>query len=356
VALTAGDAPTHRTRYRASLFVVVALVIVIGMSACGGSKGSKTPLASTATSLAINGGDLAPLQGSSPTVAPQSTAVASTPAPARAAPPCAQARPHAAGNSDVTLDSGRHYILRVPPAYDGAHELPLVINLHGAGSNGAQQAFYSGFLKKADNEGFITLTPDATGAGHAWNFLALPSVDDDVAFIATALDRTEADLCVNAARVYSTGISSGAAMSVRLACSLQDRIAAVGVVAGIWYPPNCPPKPMPVLEFHGTEDPAVPFNGGNVAGTRIPAPSVEGAMAQWAKADGCSDAPAQARFSPHVRTEIYGGCRGNASVELYVVEGGGHTWPGSSVQVLALGDTTQEISATDTIWRFFANH
>lgn len=248
-------------------------------------------------------------------------------------------------------------MLHVPPAYDGSRALPLVVNLHGAGSNAAQQIFYSGFNKKADAAGFVTITPDALGTPQAWNFIPLSSGADDVGFIRAAIDRTERDLCIDAARVYATGISSGAAMAVRLACSLQDRIAAIGIVAALWYPPDCPTaKAMPVLEFHGTDDPVVPFKGGKVATSTIPVPAVEDSAAAWAKADGCNPAPATARPAAHVRTLAYSECRNFAAVVLYIVEGGGHTWPGASVDVNALGATSHEISATDEIWSFFAAH
>jgi len=49
-------------------------------------------------------------------------------------------------------------------------------------------------------------------------------------------------------------------------------------------------------------------------------------------------------------------CEEGAAVELYVVEGGGHTWPGAAIDVPVLGETTHEISATDLIWAFFENH
>ena len=40
-------------------------------------------------------------------------------------------------------------------------------------------------------------------------------------------------------------------------------------------------------------------------------------------------------------------------MQLYVVQGGGHTWPGGHADVTLLGQTTHEVSATDLIWRFF---
>ncbi|MHB8375895.1 MAG: extracellular catalytic domain type 1 short-chain-length polyhydroxyalkanoate depolymerase [Dehalococcoidia bacterium] len=316
---------------------VAALLVVSAVAFAACSGGSPSKAAATAT------GAPAPASSSSPVAMPS--------------PPCSPVKPHAAGSTGVTIQSGgisRHYILHVPPSYDGTRELPLVVNLHGAGSNALQQAFYSGFQKKADAEGFITVTPDATGKPQAWNFIPIPGGADDVGFIRDALDRTEAALCVDPARVYATGISSGAAMAVRLACSLQDRIDAIGVVAALWYPPDCPTaKPMPVLEFHGTLDPLVPFGGGTVANSGIPAPSVEGAAAAWAKADGCEAVPAKMQLTAHVRTLAYSECRGYVAVELFIVEGGGHTWPGAAVDVTALGETTHEINATDEIWQFF---
>lgn len=275
-----GGGVSWRTRAglprRAVWLAALAAVSALAFAACGGGAPSKAAGTITADATAP---------------AASSTAAPSSPV-ALPSPPCAPTKPYAAGSTDVNIQSGgldRHYILHVPPSYDGTKELPLVINLHGAGSNALQQAFYSGFQQKADREGFITFTPDGTGTPRAWNFIPIPGGADDVGFIRDALDRTEAALCIDPARVYATGISSGAAMAVRLACSLQDRIDAIGVVAALWYPPDCPTaKPMPVLEFHGTKDPLVPFGGGTVANSGIPAPSVDGAAAAWAKADGLS--------------------------------------------------------------------
>lgn len=280
-----------------------------------------------------------------------------TPVSSTGAAACSPARSHAAGDSTESIESGgltRQYILHVPPGYDGTKPLPLVFNLHGAGSNASQQAFYSGFPKKADAEGFIVISPDGTGTPRQWNFLGLKSGADDAGFVRDLLNRAEAELCIDTGRVYATGISSGGAMSVSLACTLQDRITAVASVAALYYPPGCPTaRAVSVLEFHGTADPVVPFKGGRVGG--LPSPDVEQAAVAWGKADGCAPAPDQRQATENVRVETFGGCRDGASVQLYVIEGGGHTWPGGAVDVNVLGATTREISATDIIWQFFAS-
>jgi hypothetical protein len=51
----------------------------------------------------------------------------------------------------------------------------------------------------------------------------------------------------------------------------------------------------------------------------------------------------------------YTGCPDGAVVRLFIVNGGGHTWPGS-FDVPGLGYTTQDISATDLMWEFFQTH
>jgi polyhydroxybutyrate depolymerase len=43
-------------------------------------------------------------------------------------------------------------------------------------------------------------------------------------------------------------------------------------------------------------------------------------------------------------------------VAHYRIEGGGHSWPGSTVEVPNLGVTTHTIQATTLIWQFFVAH
>ncbi len=57
-----------------------------------------------------------------------------------------------------------------------------------------------------------------------------------------------------------------------------------------------------------------------------------------------------------VRLRRYRNCDGGGAVELYTVVGGGHTWPGSSIN---LGDpslTTQTIDANEIALNWFAAH
>lgn len=271
---------------------------------------------------------------------------------------CSPARPHASGNENGTIESGglqRTYILHVPPSYDGAHAMPLVLNLHGFGETAQQQAIYSGLPAKGDAAGFITVSPNGTGTPQMWTYPALAGATgvDDAGFIGDLLDKLERDLCIDQHRVFSAGISNGAAYSQVLACNLPGRFAAVGAVAALVPQPRCTDDPIAIIAFAGTADPCVPFEGGQVqCGQKLPLPSVKDAETAWAKHDGCDATPITKQVSAHVSSVSYGNCKGGTAVVLYVIDGGGHTWPGA-IDVPRLGATTHEISATDLIWDFF---
>ena len=71
--------------------------------------------------------------------------------------------------------------------------------------------------------------------------------------------------------------------------------------------------------------------------------------------------PTAGRAGAHVARQRWMGCRAGVAVELYAVEGGGHTWPGgpdlsTTAAFARLGATTQEVSATALMLAFFRAH
>jgi polyhydroxybutyrate depolymerase len=294
---------------------------------------------------------------------------------------CSPARPHTSGTTVETIstaDGVRSYRLHVPPSYTGLDHVPLLLNFHGFGSNANAQEVYSGLSARSDEAdgGFIVVHPEGkqlNGTGpQYWNSMRIASPEpDDVAFIETLLDALESQLCIDTDRIYSTGMSNGGLMSSRLGCSLSSRIAAIAPVAGAVFPPaftqpfpndTCPDtRAVPLISFHGTDDTSVPFNGGTGTGGltfRLPIDDeVDGpdVMSEWAAHNGCSSGRQKSTLTDEVDVVEYTGCTDGATVRLYIVNGGGHTWPGS-FDVPGLGYVTQDISATDLIWEFFQLH
>jgi len=233
----------------------------------------------------------------------------------------------------------------------------LVLNFHGFGGSGRQQETNSHMTDEAERSGFITVAPDGTESPRRWHIYGRleNGYDEDFAFVRELIGHLSASLCIDSGRVYAAGMSNGAGMSSLLGCELNDLIAAIAPVAGTVVP-RCPDgRPVPVIAFHGTDDRLVPFEGGPSGRLGLPGRGVRVNVRQWASHNGCDLTVTSQRVAADVLLESYGGCRDGADVALYVVEGGGHSWPGSYIGSRN-GSTTRSIDASALIWQFFAEH
>lgn len=250
-------------------------------------------------------------------------------------------------------ETERTYRLRIPADTDNAR--PLVFNFHGFGSNALEQEAYSTMNLVADTAGFYVCYPN--GIDNAWNVgWDFGSTADDVGFTSALIDTLIANFNINPERIYACGMSNGGFMSYRLACELNDKIAAVASVTGGIAPSyidEClPGRSIPALEIHGTADDVVPYDGQvNLA------VSVETVITYWAGNNGCSgsfieeDLPNTNTFDGSTVTRfIYTECNADRETWLYRINGGGHTWPGAFITI---GITNQDINASEEIWHFF---
>ena len=254
-----------------------------------------------------------------------------------------------------TVTSGgqaRTFNVHVPSSYDPTRATPVVLNFHGYSSNAAQEDILAQMSAKADKEHFIAVHPE--GLANSWNAGGCcgPSAQnavDDVGFVRDMLDALEQKICVDAHRVFATGMSNGGFLSHRLGCEMSSRIAAIAPVAGVLAIAACnPTRPMPVMHFHGTADTLVPY-AGNVGQNY---PDVASTFAAWAKRDGCVGQPTESFRKADAHCATYAACTAGATVTLCTIDGGGHTWPGGT-PVPSLGYTTPNLSATDAMWDFF---
>jgi polyhydroxybutyrate depolymerase len=260
----------------------------------------------------------------------------------------------------------RAYLLYVPTSWRRGRPAPLVLVFHGGGGRGSGIAPHTGFSRLAEREGFVVVYPD--GLERRWNDgRGYGATHDDVEFVRALLDTLRRELSFDPRRVYATGISNGAMFSYRLACDLPGVFAAVAPVAGAMpaeLAPVCDhPESVSVLALQGTADPLMPYAGGGVARRRGRVLSAMRSIAFWATVSGCTAAPVTtpepdraADDGTRVRRTVYGGCRDGRSVELYAIEGGGHTWPGGPPAGRAVGRVSREVDATALIWSFFAQH
>lgn len=268
----------------------------------------------------------------------------------------------------------RSYRVHLPPAYAAGQPLPLVLALHGGGGNARSNAIQTGFDVEADRSGFIVVHPDGTGESrpllnalgrgrfYTWNAgsccgYAVKHQIDDVGFIRALLQQLRRDYRIDARRIYAAGFSNGGMMSYRLACEMSETFAAIGVVSATQTVYEAKPaRPVSLIHIHGSADQNVSLGGGIGAKAldRTPKPPVLDSIEFWARFNGCG--AAELRQDGAVRQSRYGGGRDHTEVAFYVIEGGGHAWPGGERLLDMLDPPSQELAATPLLWQFFAEH
>jgi len=199
------------------------------------------------------------------------------------------AQPLAPGWHDdqaIEVDGQTRYFRYFVPQSPSEPHPAVVFFLHGG--TGSMRASISGPANPsaewpvvAEREGFILIVPnginrdtgDAFGDDQNWNDCRDDApgdfVGDDVAFLDRLMDWSLETLSVDPARVYFTGSSNGGMMTLRMVTERPERLAAAATfIANQPVSTQCsgPVDAVPILMAHGTEDPLMPYAGGDVFG------------------------------------------------------------------------------------------
>lgn len=248
----------------------------------------------------------------------------------------------------------RTYYIYVPESYTGDQSVPLLMVFHGYTSSAKNIMSYSGFNSIADKEGFIAVYPQGTRLENKthWNVggWTLKSSVDDVDFVDQLLDTLSNRYTIDPNRIYATGMSNGGYMSFLLACKLSSRIAAIASVTGSMTPQtfyDCAPQhPMPVLQFHGTADGTVPYQG-----APLWTQSIDDVLLYW-KSFNETQVSTEPTALPDLNKKDgstvehyrYDNPVNGIAVEHYKVLGGKHQWFGVR--------GNKDIQASRIIWDF----
>ena len=226
----------------------------------------------------------------------------------------------------------RTYYMSYPDNFSGQESTPLIINMHGFGSNALSQRYYSEMDEFAHEQGIAVVYPQGIvnsigstswNVGTFWDFSDL----DDVGFIEEMIDKICNDFNIDQDRIYACGMSNGGYMSYELACELEDRIAAFGSVTGNFMLNQSSgqlcefTREIPIIHFHGTSDSVVDYYP----------PSFDGALTPFESADFWSqynDFNIETMEELNNNVEIYTFSNDNSSTifKHYKVYGGQHDW------------------------------
>jgi poly(3-hydroxybutyrate) depolymerase len=320
-------------------------------------------------------------------------------------------------------DVTRNFVVHLPQGYDKQQHYPVVILLHGQNQDADDMARLTHFSQFAEKNGVIAVYPLAMRG--QWNIGVRPELApemaprnpygrrggmgggggypgggggypggggggypgggrsggqnpdenknrpepaDDVAFLNQMLDALALKFSVDTHRIYAAGLGDGGFMALRAGCSMADRIAAIAVVsAALPKTMIClPSRAVPALFIDGTEDPIVPYGGGNYKPGRFHVLSAEESAKTWAKFDRCGEKPAQDKLpaldkdkdknAKETKTFTFTGCQDNAQVALYAVKNGGNTWPGGEqyISEKEVGKVSNALNANEAVWNFLA--
>lgn len=257
------------------------------------------------------------------------------------------------GDHSLMLSHGgleRRFLLHVPSSYDGNKRVPLVLDVHGYGSSADQQKLISGWVAKSDERGFLLVHPD--GHARSWNGgtlccgEAMKTGVDDEGFMRAIVSKLKADACVDAKRVYATGLSNGGAMAHLLACRAADVFAATAPVSMSNGAVPCePPRGISLMMFRATGDELVPYESGVK-----PLPGAQADFDGWKVRNGCTGEPTTDGVC-----KTYSQCKDGAEVTLCTITTtvADTPWAGHVLYPQAL---REDAGVPSLVWPMFERH
>jgi polyhydroxybutyrate depolymerase len=303
----------------------------------------------------------------------------------------------------------RRYLVYAPATLP-AGPVPVVLVFPGYTASAEAAAFYythMRFEQLADRDGFVvvygnglpnlppgvTEKPTIPKGGFLQGCFAAHAGEGpegeqiDVAYVRLILDQLAAEVAIDRARIYATGLSAGGGMSFELAMEAPDLVAAIAPVAALPFQPSgpwlfgCHPRPgherVSIAMLAATDDPFISYGPGS--SREYPAaryPGMEQTRDAWLSALGISGEPEVDAFPDVVQGDSYEPETGRASSTIerrryppgpdgrelwyYKAVGMGHAWPNPTQTWGGLwrrfGKTNQDVDFADEAWAFFRRH
>ncbi|MCC6836644.1 MAG: hypothetical protein IT213_16780 [Cytophagales bacterium] len=280
-------------------------------------------------------------------------------------------------NQSISIaGADRNYHMFIP---NNPTNAPVVFLFHGNGGSSDDmlgltniKAPYKIWLNIASQENLILVVPNGTVGSRGWNDCrndaATNPTSNDVLFINTLLDFVKAKYNSNNSKVYTVGTSNGGHFSIRLAQEIPNRITAfASIVASNSVNSQCTSSTIKVsaLFMNGTDDPILPYNGGQMASNRGEVFSTENTITYWVQRNGTITTPEVSNLTDMntndgstVTKSLYKNGGNGTEVVLYKINNGGHTEPSiaerySSIFLLAVGKQNGDIEMANEVWNFF---
>jgi len=171
-------------------------------------------------------------------------------------------------------DAGKEmeYALFVPTTYDKEKKSPLMVALHGLGSNPQQIMRYRGLTDLAEKHGYIVVAPMGYNSRGWYGQRALQKKDGDPENLSELSEKdvmnvlgiVKKDYAIDPDRIYLMGHSMGGGGTWHLGIKYPDTWAALAPIAPAIFRPATDVekiKHVPVILVQGDNDNLVPVAG-----------------------------------------------------------------------------------------------
>jgi polyhydroxybutyrate depolymerase len=194
------------------------------------------------------------------------------------------------------IDNGRGPVpLYLPSSYSASDPLPLIVALHGFTQDGSDVENYFDFTDQIEANHFAYLVPEGELDllnQRFWNATdaccdIFGSGVDDSGYLRELVDSVRDEYAVDEQSIHFAGYSNGGFMAHRMAIDHADLVASIVSLAGANYfdaAAHSPSEPVHVLQVHGTADPVILYDGGDILG--IPYPGAEQTVLNWVEYNG----------------------------------------------------------------------
>ena len=254
---------------------------------------------------------------------------------------------------------GQAQVINYGAAYGGARsavlvlpdklpegEIPLIVSLHGFGSDSFFHSRYIPLHERVNRDGFALLLPDGVENADGQRFWnptdGFGKADhDDISALTALVQEARGELDVGPVHVF--GYSNGGFMAYYLACKGLPGLRAVASLAGTSYMDDAACEgspPVSVLHIHSTDDAVVLFDGtaGETGAADKNEPgyaSAEDMVRRWGQRAGCNVQSVAYGLGVDLDAYIEGpetltyafpeGCAEGITVEMWSSDEGGHT-------------------------------
>ena len=282
-------------------------------------------------------------------------------------------------NKIIVQDEQREYHLFLP---NDLKDCSVVFLLHGNGGSADDmigetgvKAPYKVWLTLASQSNFIVVIPNGnkgTNNKRGWNDCREEATQnptsDDLLFLDTLLETIQTTYKTNPKKVFVVGTSNGGHMAIRLAQEIPQKITAFAVIAAAMpYNSTCITSSIPIsaLFMNGTDDPILPYNGGQIAGNRGEVFSTAATINYWIERNETFDQPVFTDFMNSdiednctIESYLYTNSATSTQTILYKTINGGHTEPSrverySNFFLTIVGNQNADVEMAEEIWKFF---